>query len=134
MNLLKVASFSALLALAGCQDVVKNFEEIASEKTISLIIAPGYRVVANSESAMVFGFENCPENHPIMQQVFGDSAKSSCVVITPETKKVLVRLIFNDKILTEEWNVVREKEKKLIYLTRPDGSPIERHSENIIKT
>lgn len=84
----------------------------------------------------MFGSHDCPKNDPLMAKVFGESltdGKSACVVITPETKAVRVMLVFNDRILNEQWQIIRQEEQKTMYIKRPNGSPVGQYIDRIDK-
>lgn len=126
MKIFNALCLISVFLFSGCSEVKKVYAEIPS-KPVNVVIGPGYKVDIEGEAAYVFGSHECPKNDPLMVKVFGQAlsdGKSSCVVITPETKAVKVMLVFNDRILNEQWEIIREEEKKTMYIKRPNGSPV----------
>jgi hypothetical protein len=33
-------------------------------------------------------------------------------------------LVFNDRILNEQWEIIRQEENKTMYIKRPNGNPV----------
>lgn len=131
-NALKLFLLAAGELLAGC-DQVKQLATITADvamadEPITLVFAPGSEVTIDAKPVRIFGFDACPEQQPAMTRFFGPAptdGSAGCVVVTPKTTSVRVRLALNAGPVIEQWAVHRDDQHQdRVYLKRPDGSSV----------
>lgn len=143
MKILNYITCSVLVALAGCspiqimdassfvsENLVPNYikeqtEEISSKMTY--VIGSENKFLINETPVQIFGSDICPSNDPLMVPFFGDTldaGKRECIVITPKTHKVKVKMYANNQFTDNELIVMREG-KGRTYLKTSDGHFVE---------
>lgn len=122
------------VCLSGCDaanDLATRVGKVAqpnvgTHEPMTLVIKSGYKVIVGGRPASIFGRDTCPpSNTKFMTALFGPSADdgtSSCVVIAPDTKTVVVTVGTPDGTTDEVWTVERSGDRTM--LRRADGSPI----------
>lgn len=96
-------------------------------KRITLVVGPMLPVTIGGETVHALGTDTCPaQDSEVMRRLFGEPPSAGmpqCIVVTPSTARVRVRLLANGApATTEEWTVVRDGDR--VSFRRPDGSPI----------
>lgn len=122
------------LALSGCDaakelesKLHKQFREDMGPMTFAFV--PGYKVTVDGQTFPIYGTETCPEVVTAKVFILGGGydypgvGTAACVVIQPDTQKVLVRRAMDGALIDEVWRVERADEEKLRLWT-PDGKPV----------
>jgi hypothetical protein len=119
--------FLAVLSLSGCKEEMKEigaqFEKLAPDREpMTIVIWPNYKVMVGGKTAMVFGSDICPPTESFFSGQNPSSGKPECIVITPETTSVLVKVWLPEGDTAEVWSVERSADRMM--LRRRDGSLI----------
>lgn len=102
--------------LSGCdaaKEIGAQLMEKAPGHPVTVVVQPGYKMLVNSQTAQVFGKDECPPSSP-------DEGKRLCIVIAPETKTVPVTVVLTGGSVDEVWTVERSADRTM--LRRADGS------------
>lgn len=133
MKLFLLAAFGVTTMLAGCDSAVEKISADLAGKPVTIVMAPGYEIANNGKAAKVFGTEICPDEEPAMTILAGPARytdSQGCLVITPTTRTLNARVVIDGQLTDERWSVERSgKLATLVYLKRPDGSPVISYSD-----
>lgn len=127
---MRLTPLVALLALGltGC-DAVQSSLEAEAQKSGGLVapqtivIRPGAKMSVSGQTAAVFGAQPCPYRQGFDSFVLEqdpDEGLMGCVIITPDTEEVTVRVSLPDGLSRETWLVERAHDETR--LRRADGS------------
>lgn len=115
------------LGLSGCdaaKELGAKVVQNSDHAPMTLVFNSGYKMLVDGRQVPIFGKNECPPaNTNAMTSIFGpdsDEGKRSCVVISPDTKTVLVTVGLSDGPTDEIWTVERSSERTM--LRRADGS------------
>jgi hypothetical protein len=110
----------------ACSKILSN-ELLKVSSNISLIIQPGYEIEINKKPIVVFGEDDCTNKEANPLFTIEENPTNQCIKITKDTTEVMVHLIVNRQIVTEQWKVLRSISPKgnlTISLKRPNGEAV----------
>ncbi|WP_158787524.1 hypothetical protein [Granulicella sp. L46] len=117
-----------LLTLCGCTAIGKRVSQISgtTSEQPNYVFYPGYRVQIAGNSAMIQGFDECPEQPLAGTLLFGQDTKEDrfeCILITPTTKTTRVLVASTGGTVQEEWSIDRGVAGPGSFsFRRPDGT------------
>lgn len=126
MKLLLAVALS-VLGLSGC-DITRDLGEeveraarLAAPQTI--VIGPGQKAWIDGRAVSFSGVQPCPYRQGLDRLLPGqdlNEGSMSCVIISPDTKEVTVRVVMPGGISQQVWSVERDHGQTKLRLT--DGS------------
>lgn len=115
-----------LIGLSGCdaaKELGAQVGKSSDQSPMTLVLKPGYKMLVDGQPAPVFGYQKCPPGDKGMRDLVGsdpDEGKPICIVISPDTQTVSVRVELRDGLSEEVWTVEHSGDRTM--LRRADGS------------
>lgn len=121
MSMRNILSVLFFIAITGCSEQIQEIGKKVAGDSPEIYLGSGIELqISESETATVFGYDDCPESNIWLFEKHPHSNK--CVKLTGN-KSVDVRLIHSDgSVSKEKWSVSGDANK--ISLIRPNGFQI----------
>lgn len=110
-------------------DLSHKIADAAPMRIPALVFEPGHKMMVGQLKVPVAGTAECPASDKTMELTSGassDESKFSCIVISHDTKEVVVSVGLPQGVSREVWSVERigERSRERVMLRRADGSYI----------
>ncbi len=137
---LMLAGLIALLTIVVITLNVAYLEtrfKLLDESSTTLIFSPGYKVEIDNKPIAIFGEDVCENTQHNL--IFSEAEKPhfECIRIRSGVKNVLVHLVLDKNVITEQWEVHRDYSPEgvlILSLKRPNGEyvkPFNKLEKNI---
>ncbi len=102
------------------------FDEM-SQKPLTLIFEPGYKVKIDNKEVFIFGEDRCEPNETSWWSTEHAKPTFDCIRISPNSHDIMIHFFEGYRVITEFWHIKRTTSPNglpIISLNRPNGEQI----------